>query len=220
MIPPLSVKRENEYLRQELGAEEGYPRYQWSWSEDLLMPMVMIDDEGKVEYDYFCRCGKNVSVHSAECSWTTPKPKWEHRKLCPNQSHQWVLTKWVKPEASRDDWEATFGGVPYPARGYQVPVGDYEKCVALKSGEVPLRATTQLVIMAIRDHWERLKDLSNEKREEWNRRDREKWQAYYEAAKEAIPPHFVGDAWKGYEKSFAESPSIILTGIEKKDANE
>lgn len=171
MLTPLSVSRENELLARELGYEYGHPRYKWVHSSSLTMPMVITDDTtGAVLYDYHCICGIGVSVHRVDCKFTLPKPRWEMRNLVPESDDQWILCRWLPPGFDKEEWESTFGGVPYPASGYFFPVGDPQKCIKLPSGQVPFRPTTELCIAAIKEHFSKTaRQRSAEQREKWDK---------------------------------------------------
>lgn len=198
---PYSIRRENDYLRQELGVSSGHPRYQWKWGGELDMPMILVDDAGKIIYDYFCRCGKNVSVHAAECNWTTPRPQWEMRSLVPNRQDQWILCSWQAPEASRDDWEAAFAGQPYPSDGYLIPVGDAEKCVCVPPGQVPYRATTDLCIQSIREHFTKTgAQRSAETKEKWAANEEKELATLELRCKDAFPVH---EGWPGDKNNWS-----------------
>lgn len=213
MMYPLSVQRENDYLRRELGSEHGHQRYQWGWSEDIAMPMVTIDDEGQIQYDYHCGCGVNVTIHLASCqTLTIPKPKWDIQKLVPGLSNQWVMCRWLRPEMSRENWVATFN-VPYPETGYLIPVGDLVKCIALNGDQVPTRVTTELVIRHIKEHFSvSAKERERETKDWWDERDAAKREDYRAKIKDAAP---VGMGWPGEKNDFSaggdqtlESPTL------------
>lgn len=204
-----SIRRENDYLRQELGSEHGQQRYRWAWSADLLMPMILVDDDGKIIYDYICGCGKNLAVHAADCTtFTLPKAQWEVRSLVPRLKDQWVLCRWQAPEASRDDWDSSFPGQPYPTSGYLIPVGDAEKCVCIPAGQIPYRATTDLCIQSLRDHFSKTGAQRNaETKEKWAA-DEEKELATLELrCKDAFPVH---EGWPGekHEWSHGGMPEV------------
>jgi hypothetical protein len=210
---PLSVQRENRLLATELGYEEGHPRYQWVHSSRLERPMVMIDDASKIIFDYHCRCGINQSVHSAECKFSVPRPKWEMRNLVPDADDQYILCRWIKPEASRDDWESMFGGFPYPAAGDWFPVGDPEKCIKLPSGQVPMRGTTEACISAIKDHFSRsAAQRSKDQMEKWDHNTEHLREDLRLKCIDAFPVHegFPGEkhGWSHGGDPNTESPNL------------
>lgn len=215
MTTPLSVIRENEYLRKQLGSEHGHQRYQWAWSGDLNVPMAMMDDEGKPIYDYICPCGKNQRVHSAECTLTVPRQRWETRSLVPTLGNQWVLCSWQPPEASRDEWAANFPGQPYPSGGYLIPIGDPQKCICIPSGQVPYRPTTDLCIAAIREHFTKTgAQRSAETKDRWAENEKKELATLESRCKDAFPVH---TGWPGEKHEWshgglpeAPSPNLIV----------
>lgn len=151
-----SVSYQNEILRQELGEFEGYQLYKWIYSEELLLPMVILDNDGEPERDFKCVCGLNVRVHQPGCYITIRVSRAELRKIAPDISHQWILCCWVPPEASEHDWECTFQGqFPYPSNGYYLPVSHNGVTLTLKGGAAPVMEVTRECIKYIKAHRER-----------------------------------------------------------------
>lgn len=213
MSYPSAIRRENEYLARELGNEHGKPRYQWAWSEDLQMPMVMLDEESKTILDYHCFCGVNVAVHSAACKFTVPRKRWQMRKLAPNKHDQWILCRWMPPEASRDDWESMFGTTPYPTEGHLVPVGDPEKCIALAPGQVPYRQSSELIVCHIKEHFTKTGAQRNKELEDhWIDREAKKKEDLRLQCIDAFPVHtgFPGDREEWSHGGMPDVPSPNL----------
>ncbi len=181
-----------------------------------MMPMILCDDEGKIVYDYVCGCGKNLSVHSATCTtFTLPKAQWEVRSLVPTLKDQWVLCRWQAPEASRDDWESSFPGQPYPTSGYLIPVGDAEKCVCIPYGQVPYRVTTNLCIESIRQHFKKTgKQYNKETKDRWADDDVAIREQYRLRCLDAFPVHegFPGEKheWSHGGMPDVASPNLII----------
>ncbi len=151
-LEPKPVRQQNNLLRRELGGTpQGLPLYRWVFSEDVLLtqPMLLFQD-GQPIYDYLCRCGTNVRVHSAACKLSVPTPRWERRRICHQEKDQWIFCKWLPPPA-RSAWDTTLPGVPYPSEGYYAPVGDAAKTIALVSGTLPFPETTAMLIKCVRD---------------------------------------------------------------------
>lgn len=185
---PRAVKSENRRLKEILGYREGYPWYQWAWSEDLWMPTIKVDELGQPIYDYHCACGVNVSVHSATCSFTAPKPAWEMIKLVNNMKDKWVLCVWVRPEFSPSEWEHFFGGSPYPENGYYFPVGTATQCIATIG--IPERATTDECARHIKEHFSvSAKERSRKTKENWKQKDIARRRVYEIMVRDAFPVH-------------------------------
>lgn len=214
MRAPRAVREENEYLRGQLGMEHGYARYQWAWSSDLTMPMVMVDANGKPELDFFCGCGKNVNVHRGDCrTFSIPKTRWEVRNFCPEILEQWVLCRWQPPEASRDDWANMFPGHPYPASGYLIPVGDKEKVIRIPSGQVPFRATSEEVVRAVKSHEEnRVQDYVRQVKEKQKAHEEKYADNLLMRIKDRFPVHegFPGKKENWSHGGMPEAPSPVL----------
>jgi hypothetical protein len=213
MSYPLSVRRENELLARELGYEFGNQRYCWAWSEDLVMPMIMLTEENRIEYDYHCACGINVSAHNAACEFSVPRAKWEMRKLAPRLQDQWVMCRWMKPECAQADWEHMFGSVPYPAGGYRVPIGDTGKTIALKPGQTPYRQTTELIIRHIKEHFTKTgKQRNEETRDNWKANEIKQEEEYRLRCIDAFPVHtgFPGDKEEWSQGGMPDVPSPNL----------
>ena len=167
------IRKENRYLRQALGSEEGHARYQWAWAADLMMPMVIMDDQNRVIYDYYCACGRNVSIHEASCKFTAPAPKWAMRNLAFGLLNKWVFVKWSPPEADREDWHACYGSLPYPEGGYYVPVSAKQHCIAVD--EYPFRQSSERIVQEIRKHSRKTaKQHCQDIVDKWNRLDAER----------------------------------------------
>lgn len=212
MTIPLSVIRENDLLRKELGTQDGHPRYKWLHSSHLMMPMVIMDDWGNVEYDFHCRCGIGISVHSPDCNWSQARPKWEMRRLVPDADDQYVLCRWLPPGFDRDEWESTFGGVPYPAAGYFSPVGDPQKCIKLAPGQVPLRPTTEMCIAAIKEHFSKTaQQRSKDQKDQWAQNTEKLREEIRLKCVDAFPVHegFPGEkhGWSHGGDPATESPN-------------
>lgn len=206
-----AVKKENLYLLHALGSIEGRAKYQWAWSEDLQLPMVGIDDEGHIVYDYHCICGVNRTVHSAVCNFTTPHPKWALRPVLDTMRGRWVLVRWSPPEVPQDEWEACFGGIPYPEGGYFKPVGTATQCIAV-FGE-PFHQTTQEVVAKIREHFSITeKQRNDETRQRWAEADRKKREEHIQRFTDAFPVHtgYAGkkEEWSG-QAGLGESPTLL-----------
>ncbi len=210
---PTAVKSENKWLRRSLGVVCEHPRYQWAWSEDLLMPMVVLADFGAVEMDYHCVCGVNVSIHNSSCNFTAPRPKWEMRKLTMAMKNKWVMTCWKRPEATQADWERLFGGTPYPAGGYYSPVGTATQCLAVHS--VPFRQTSEAIAKAIKEHFSKTsKQRNQDTRDNWDRMDAEKIALYKDMLTNAFPVHSGKPGQKEDWSAGGIGPSPVVKKLE------
>lgn len=151
------IRKLNRLLLAELGEN---PLYRWIYSEspDFMRAMRLMDDEGKLLFDYRCPCGLNVAVHSASCSppadqadedglvpWypapatslIVAEPKWEIRKTDPGLNDQWVLCCLQIP-MSEHEWQEMFGArLPYPSNGTWAPVATETRTVAMPPGTLP-----------------------------------------------------------------------------------
>jgi len=133
------INKLNRLLEAELGAR---PLYRWIYSESVEFKRAMrvMDDNGKPDWDYRCPCGKNVSVHSAECvagQLVVADPKWEIRKTDPALIDCWVLCSLQVP-MPEDEWTKTFGTrLPYPKNGTWAPVATETYTVATVRGTLP-----------------------------------------------------------------------------------
>lgn len=217
---PLSVIRENDLLRRELGSEHGYPRYQWIWCADMNMPMVVIDPEtGEPQRDWICGCGVNRSVHDPACnSLSVPRTKWEMQNIVPMFKDQWVLARWAAPEMSRTNWERCFD-VPYPEHGYWVPVGDLVQCLALHPGETPKRHTTQIMIDAVREHFSvSARQREKDTQELWEKRDRDKREELRLQFIDRFPVHMgrpgEKNDWSAGGDPTVESPALRKESVQ------
>lgn len=210
---PREVQRENKYLRQALGVDQGNPRYQWAWAGDLNMPIVLLDENSKIIYDYHCACGINVSVHSATCAWTVPRARWEMRNIAFRMDNEWIFVKWSPPESSREDWESTFGSIPYPEGGYFKPVSNGEICIHISS--IPYRQTTELIVSRVREHFkksgrEHAQDILNK----WDKMDAERIARNTMRFKDAFPVHegFPGKKENWSHGGVGDSPNLASKG--------
>ncbi len=102
------LDRENDLLATELGYEQGKPRYQWRFSENLYMPMR--DKDGK--YNYIANPATGI---------IEAQPVFVQRKMTPHLHRQWVMCKWLDP-GPEATWREIFGSwVEYPLNGYYAP---------------------------------------------------------------------------------------------------
>lgn len=218
---PAEVRKQNRYLREALGSEENHARYQWAWSGDLVMPMVLMDDESHVIYDYHCACGVNVSVHSAECTFSVPRARWEIRNLAFGIEQSWVFVRWQWPECQKDVWEAHYGSLPYPEGGYFIPVSDGVKCIWVK--DIPYRQTSELMVAAVREHQKKTaKQHAQAIRDRWDAGSVARRERLIEQFKEAFPVHegFPGKKENWSQGGIGESPVLAKDEIkENHDTN-
>lgn len=219
MFYPLSVRRENELLRRELGTDHGHARYQWAWSDNMLMPLAVIDVEtGQPQYDYVCGCGVNRAVHDPTCkTLSVPRLKWEITNIVPTLDRQWVLARWVAPEMSKRNWERVFS-LPYPELGYMVPVGDAMQCLALHPGETPTRATTELMIRAVKEHFSKsARQRTRETRDAWDERDVRKREDLRLQCIDRFPVHM---GWPGEKNDWSAGgdPNTDSPALRTKEA--
>jgi hypothetical protein len=208
---PLEVRRENKYLHQALGSEHNKPRYQWAFSDDLMMPMVLLEN-GKQIYDYHCACGVNVSVHSADCQFSVPRARWEMRNLAYNMKSVWVLVKWTPPEAEKEDWEAVFGSMPYPEGGYYIPVSAKNHCVFIPGGDMPYRETSEMFVAAVRKHAQKTpKQHIDDIRAAWDKTSESTKEEWRQKFKDAFPVHegFPGKKENWSAGGVGESPVLV-----------
>lgn len=167
------IRKLNRLLLAELGEN---PLYQWIYSEsaEFKRAMRLMDEDGKLEWDYQCPCGLNVSVHSAACSPPTMHPNWDReegepetvlraatqsslvvavpafeiRKTDPTLVDQWVLCSLQLP-MSEHEWAETFGTrLPYPRNGTWAPVETETHTVAIAPGTIPGERLTMALIRA------------------------------------------------------------------------
>ena len=137
----MNLLRHISKLNAQLEAELGHsPLYRWVHSEapEFRHAMRKMDEFGNLEMDYVCCCGRNVSVHSAECKMTVAEPVWEWRKIVPHLRDQWVLCALQPPDLTEAQWLERFGtrGL-YPAHGEYMPVGTEDRLIALHPGKIP-----------------------------------------------------------------------------------
>jgi hypothetical protein len=92
----------------ELGTEQGFPRFQWRFSENLFLPMRHRDGG----YDY---------IANRESGLIEAHPRMEYKKVAPYLSRQWVICRWLAP-GPESQWRSLFGAwVEYPRNGYYAP---------------------------------------------------------------------------------------------------
>lgn len=209
---PAEVRRENKYLWQALGSDQGRPRYQWAFSDDLNMPLPVMKEGGEVEYDFHCACGVNTSVHSANCNWSTPRMKWTLTNIAFGLNGVWVFVKWKAPEETREDWERIYGSYPYPEGGYYTPVGDLVRCIHIPGGDMPLHSTSEYVVQATREHLKKsAKEHTKAISDRWDRMDKEKRLEREYMFKNAAVPHegFAGKKENWSAGGIGDSPVLV-----------
>ncbi len=207
-----SIRKENKYLREALGSEEGHPRYQWAFSNDLMMPMIVLDEQSHIIYDYHCACGVNITVHTDErCNWTVRRARWEMRNLAFGMKDVWVMTKWKAPEVEQAVWEEHYGSVPYPQGGYFVPVSAKQHCLYIPGGSEPFRETSEMVVQAIRKHFKKTaKEHARDIADNWDKLDAQKQIEWLDRIKNVALVHegFPGKKENWSAGGIGESPAL------------
>ena len=138
------------------------PFLQWCFSEpgvwDHICPPLWfiapeMDADGNPVYDYRCRCGVNVAVHSPDCqSLTIPITRMARTKTAPLIENSWVLCRW-NPPPPLESWLEEYGTVSgYPHQGRYLPVSSNNKVISLPAETPPFPETSNLVIQMFKEH--------------------------------------------------------------------
>lgn len=159
------IARLNRLLLAELGS---HPPYQWIYSEsaEFRRPMRAMDEDGNLQWDYQCPCGRNAAVHTASCvagGLVVVVPVWDVRRTDPDLHNQWVLCCLQEP-MSEYEWGRVFGTVlPWPRNGSWAPVCTETHTVAMKPDTLPGDNFTLAIIAGRRRSREvRMRDVANE----------------------------------------------------------
>ena len=133
------MHRVNAILLSILGEN---PLYQWIYSEstEFKRPMRVMDEDGNLQYDFVCPCGRNVSVHSVRCAaecLVVAAPVWMPRKIDMTLNDQWVLCC-RQEQLSEAEWTQMFGTLlPYPRSGVWAPVQTETVTIAMPPNTLP-----------------------------------------------------------------------------------
>lgn len=146
------IRRCNALLAAELGSVDGqHAALQWKWSADLTAPTPELDASGEPLYDYICSCGRNMRIHQAGCTLTTPVQRFIRMPIAPMLLNQWAICRWVMPPLEAD-WVRAFGNLDnYPANGTYVPLSVNDFHGGLRPGLVPDENRTWKIIHAVRN---------------------------------------------------------------------
>jgi hypothetical protein len=109
--------------------------------------MRLINDDGSLRFDYVCGCGKNRSVHDANCATlSVAMPVYGLRNKLLTVSNRWVLCRLYPNDISEYRWSQMFGS------SLEYPKAVWEPCapVYLEPGEIPTDQLTWEVIRAVR----------------------------------------------------------------------
>lgn len=166
------MKRANEILRDLDGVFPGsdFQHFMWKWSEELfsVIPQYEMKPDGEVGpvYEYRCRCGVDVTVHSADCAATIAKVKMQRVKTCglggefESYSNVWLLCVWREPP-TKEEWINSMGtDEDYPSNGRYLPVHRGPMCVAMPRETPPelYEELSRRVVHLMRDHAQSWRD--------------------------------------------------------------
>ncbi len=145
------VDKLNEYIRQELGSNPyGAGMYCWEFSNDLMWPAFATGN----------------MVEKATPSGLVFMDREYVQARQTEKQDCWIVTKWCAPE-ELPDWQKTFPGAAYPARGYRIPTDWYNA-----AGVLPRYSDTQKLIWCLREQAKLTKfQLGRELQEEMDERD-------------------------------------------------
>ena len=185
MREPAEVRKLNELLRAELGAN---PRYSWRWSEDLLHVMDVVDSDGKPVY---------VESRSPE-GLVTMTPKTMLRKLLPFHADCWVVCALVEVNAKD-------GSITGTGNGAWVPLSSANSG-PVHTHEAPTLAFTQYVIEAVRESRAKTaREHTEDAEEAIAKAERSRWQRCYDKIREeatafaSVPGRKGHVSFGGYE---------------------
>lgn len=158
---PVSVRRQNDLLRAELGDN---PRYAWRWSEELIHVLEVLDLDGNPIYVQGTTPGGIITM----------VPKTEKKKLLPMHQNQWIVCALVEVNALD-------GSIQGTGNHAWIPVSGPSGVVCLPENEKPTIVFTQSIIDTVR--LERSKSATEfgvEYEEHQRKREKDRWNRIYD----------------------------------------
>lgn len=187
MRDPVNIRKLNELLRSELGAN---PRYAWRWCEELTHVMEVIQDDGAPVYVE----GKSPA------GLTVLMPKTVVRKLLPFHENQWILCALV--EVNQRD-----GSLQGTGNHSWVPVSSaVSGPVCLEQHQEPTLANTEAVIQSVRGTRRQSPvEMSVEWEEQRRQKEKATWSRVYDEIRDASTAFANAPGMKGH----VSFPSLV-----------
>ncbi len=144
------VALQNDLIRRELGDSDF--SHAWKQAETLLMPMILMNENGKDEMEYVCACGVDTVIHRPTCrSLSVARKKVDVVRILPGD--QWA-DRWVVCRLFHFDyreWIASYGThVNFPNQGVWMPLSVGAGYIKMSKGVAPTQEATYALIALIR----------------------------------------------------------------------